>query len=98
MNLRFSRQIDGMIGYMKDRGAGVENDPEKGWVITREAFVGCWPGYILISSGPASSRIAFTKSLTPLAAVCILSPVIFSRRPCGELFKQRNWQNNQNPS
>jgi|SRR5215510_211080 len=38
MNLRFSRQIDGMIGYMQRGGAGAENDPEKGWVITREAF------------------------------------------------------------
>jgi hypothetical protein len=30
-------------------------------------------------------RIAFTTPLTPLAAVCILSPAIFSRRPCGKL-------------
>jgi hypothetical protein len=30
-------------------------------------------------------RIAFTKTLTPLAAVCILSAAIFSRRPYGEL-------------
>jgi hypothetical protein len=71
---------------------------KKGWEITREAFDRRLAELHLISSVPASRRIAFTKSLTPLAAVCILSPAIFSRRPCGELFRQRNWQNNQNPS
>jgi hypothetical protein len=53
---------------------------------------------ISIANGPAGSRIASAKSLTPLAAVCILSLDIFYRRPRGELFKQRNWQNNQNLS
>ena len=79
-------------------GAVPENEPEKGQASPGRRSVGCWSSYILIESGPASVRIAFTKSLTPLATVCILNPAIFSRRPCGELFKQRNWQNNQNPS
>jgi hypothetical protein len=30
-------------------------------------------------------HIAFTTPLTPLAAVCILSPAIFSRQPWGKL-------------
>jgi hypothetical protein len=73
----------------------IESDPEKGQIITKGAFDRI-PAELYLR--PASSGSAFTKSLTPFAAVCILSPAIFSRRPCGELFKQQNWQNNQNPS
>jgi hypothetical protein len=52
-----------------------------------------WPFFLEIEGEePVFREVnAFTKSLTPLAAVCILDPTIFSRRPCGrKVLKQRN--------
>jgi hypothetical protein len=60
-----------------------------------------WPFFLEIEGEEQVIREinAFTKPLTPLAAVCILNPAIFSRRPCGrKALKQRNRQHNQNSS
>jgi hypothetical protein len=42
--------------------------------------------------------IAFTKPLTPLMGVCILSQLNFPALPLRETIKQRNSQDYQNPS
>jgi hypothetical protein len=64
-------------------------------VITPETFDRMLAGF---NPNVRAVALLFTESLTSLVTVCILSDAIFSRRPRGEHFKQRNWQNNQNLS